>query len=207
VRKARRRGGGKRRREAMLELRVSDLKQWVYCPRVVYFNYVIPVERRTTYKMTAGQEQHLRLEQLENRRTLARYGLEEGERRFRVSLNSGRLGLSGILDLLVVSKSGYYPVEFKDSPGGPALNHRYQLAGYGLLVEETFRVPVRTGFLYIIPQNRVVPMPLTPGVRERVRTLLAEIRTSIAEERTPPATRIVGRCRECEYRNYCGDWA
>lgn len=191
----------------MLELRVSDLKQWVYCQRIVYFNYVLPVERKSTYKMTVGMEQHLQLEQLENRRTLARYGLAEGERRFRVPLSSERLGLTGVLDLLLVTKTGYYPVEFKDAPRGPALNHRYQLAAYGLLVEENFRVPVRTGFLYVIPQKRVVPMPLTPGVRERVHRLLDEMRTVIACERTPPPTRMAGRCRECEYRNYCGDWA
>lgn len=191
----------------MLALRVSDLKQWVYCPRIVYFSYILPVERKTTFKMAVGAEQHLQLEQLENRRTLARYGLDTGERRFRVSLSSVRLGLTGILDLLVVSKSGHYPVEFKDSPGGPALNHRYQLAAYGMLVEETFQVPVRNGFLYVIPQKRVIPAPLTPGVRGRVRSLLAEIRTTIAQERTPARMRIVARCRECEYRNYCGDWA
>lgn len=186
---------------------MSDLKQWAYCPRIVYFAYVLPVERKTTYTMTVGAEQHLQLEQLENRRTLARYGLETGERRFRVSLTSVRLGLTGILDLLVVTSCGHYPVEFKDSPGGVAPNHRYQLAAYGLLVEETYQVPVRNGFVCLIPQKRVVSIPLTSGLRDRIRALLAEIRTTIAKDRTPPKTRMAARCRECEYRNYCGDWA
>jgi CRISPR-associated exonuclease Cas4 len=191
----------------MLGLRVSDLKQWVYCPRIVYFTYVLPVDRKTTYAMTVGAETHLQLEQWESRRTLTRYGLDTGERRFRVKLTSERLGLTGILDLLVVAKCGHYPVEFKDSPGGVALNHRYQLAAYGLLVEEAYQVPVRNGFVCLIPQKRVVTVPLTSGVRDRVRTLLTEIRTTIAKELIPLKTRIVARCRECEYRNYCGDWA
>lgn len=36
-------------------LRVSDLKQFIYCPRIVYYNYVMPVEKKTTYKMEHGK--------------------------------------------------------------------------------------------------------------------------------------------------------
>jgi CRISPR-associated exonuclease Cas4 len=185
---------------------VSDLKQFVYCPRVVYFSYVLPVEKASTYKMQVGQEEHVSLEGLESKRTLRRYGLERGERRFRVHLSSERYGLTGVLDLLIVSSADYYPVEFKNAPGGPALHHRYQLAAYCLLVEECFRAAVRTGFLYIVPRKQVVPVPMTPGIRERVRILLGRIRTMVAAEAMPPGTRDRRRCRDCEYRNYCADW-
>ncbi len=201
--------GGERsdRGSTLLGVRVSDLKQFLYCPRVVYFSYVLPVERRATYKMDVGREQHEALESLESRRTLKRYGLDDGERRFRVPLVSGRLGLSGILDLLIVTGSGRYPVEFKDAPRGPALHHRYQLAAYCLLVEEAHREPVRCGFLYVIPQHRVVPIPLTPSLRSRVLEVLGRIRQMIRTEFVPPPTRRKGRCWDCEYRNFCADWA
>jgi len=189
-----------------LALRVSDLKQFVYCPRVVYFSYVLPVEKASTYKMQVGREEHAALEVLESKRTLRRYGLERGERRFRVRLSSERYGLTGVLDLLIVSGRDYYPVEFKNAPGGPALHHRYQLAAYCLLVEESFRAPVRTGFLYVVPRKQVVPVPMTPGIRERVHILLTRIRTMVAAEAMPPGARDRRRCRDCEYRNYCGVW-
>lgn len=190
-----------------LPLRVSDLKQFTYCPRIVYYSYVLPVERLTSYKMEVGSEQHQTLEELESRRTLKRYGLDRGERTFRMRLESRRLGLTGVLDLLIKSGREYYPVEFKDSAGGPALHHRYQLAAYCLLVEETFGVGVRWGFLYVIPQRRVIPVPLTAGLRERVPSLLAAIREVVRTERMPPGTRRRGKCGDCEYRNYCGDWS
>ena len=37
-------------------IRVSDLKQWVYCPRVFYYQQCLPDVRPTTYKMKAGVE-------------------------------------------------------------------------------------------------------------------------------------------------------
>ena len=66
----------------MIDLKVSDIKQFLYCPRNVYFTYVCPVDKKTTHKMNHGKEEHLELERLEKRRTFRRYRLENGERKF-----------------------------------------------------------------------------------------------------------------------------
>src|SRR5215469_12082167 len=84
-------------------LRVNDLKQFEYCPRIVFYNTVMPVERKVTVKMERGKEEEVRLDSLESRRTLRRYQLGTGEKRFHVGLESARLGLIGKLDLLIVS--------------------------------------------------------------------------------------------------------
>jgi CRISPR-associated exonuclease Cas4 len=73
----------------------------------------MPVERKSTVKMERGKEIEVRLDALEARRTLRRYRLAEGERRYHVWLSSDRLGLSGKLDLLIVTRDGCYPVDFK----------------------------------------------------------------------------------------------
>ena len=87
----------------MLKLRVSDLKQYIYCPRVVYFTYVCPVEKKLTRKMVYGSEAHLELDRLEKRRTFKRYNFKEGERKFHTSLYSPRLGLEGRLDMHIAA--------------------------------------------------------------------------------------------------------
>ena len=139
-------------------LRVSDIKQYMYCPRVVYFTYVMPVEKKLTYKMEEGKLQHLRLEELETRRRLKRYRLEEGERRFRTYLRSERLGLEGVLDLHIVTPAGCYPVEFKHTLQRSALNHKYQLTAYALLAEEHYGRPARRAFVYWIVARRAQPV-------------------------------------------------
>ncbi len=186
-------------------LRVNDLKQFEYCPRIVFYNTVMPVERKSTVKMERGKEIELKLDALEARRTLRRYRLAEGERRYHVSLSSDRLRLSGKLDLLIVTADGCYPVDFKHTRNRPRRNHVLQLGGYALLVEEVMQKPVPAAFIYIAPRNQLVRVIVTDGLKELVRTRLGQIREMIREQFLPEPTPVRARCEECEFRNYCGD--
>ncbi len=155
-----------------IPLRVNDVKQYEYCPRIVFYNTVMPVERKSTVKMERGKQEEFKLDALEKRRTLARYQLGAGERRFHVWLESPKLGLSGKLDLLIVSHRGFFPVDFKYTRGRPRRNHVFQLAGYAMLVEEKFQTEVRTGFIYLAPVQEVVAVQLTPEVKRENAALL-----------------------------------
>lgn len=190
---------------ASLLLRVNDLKQFLYCPRIVFYNTVMPVERKSTVKMERGKEEEFKLDALEKRRTLARYQLGMGERRFHVWIESAKLGLSGKLDLLIVSPRGFFPVDFKYTRGRPRRNHVYQLAGYALLVEEEFQTEVEAGFIYLAPIQEVVTIPITKQLKEKTLSFLNKIRTMVQEGILPPATEVRSRCNDCEFRNYCGD--
>ena len=189
----------------LFPLRVNDLKQFEYCPRIVFYNTVMPVERKVTVKMERGKEEELRVDALESRRTLKRYELGSGERKFHVGLESARLGLSGKLDLMIVSPKGLFPVDFKYTRGRPHRNHVVQLAGYALLVEEDFQRPVETGFIYLAPVHQVVTVALTSQLKGQTLQRLAEIRAMIRDGMLPSATPVRARCEECEFRNFCGD--
>lgn len=189
----------------MVELRVNDLKQFEYCPRIVFYNTVMPLDRKVSFKMQRGSEAEFRLDALEKRRGLRRYKLGEGERRFHVWLHSERLGLSGKMDLLIVTQEGYFPVDFKYTRGRPRRNHISQLAGYAVLVEDHFHAQVDTGFIYLAPIGELVAIQMTAEVKQEVPQRLAEIRSMIKEEILPPPTPVRARCHECEFRNYCGD--
>lgn len=189
----------------LIELRVNDLKQFEYCPRIVFYNTVMPLERKVTFKMQRGAEAEFRLDALEKRRNLRRYKLGEGERRFHVWLHSERLGLSGKMDLLVVSQEGYFPVDFKYTRGRPHRNHIGQLAGYSVLVEDHFQTQVETAFIYLAPIGELVALKMTAELKTEVTSRLAQIRSMIKEEMLPEPTGVRARCSECEFRNYCGD--
>ncbi|RJQ46064.1 MAG: CRISPR-associated protein Cas4 [Gaiellales bacterium] len=186
-------------------LRVNDLKQYDYCPRVVYYQYVMPVERAATFKMAHGKSAEARIDTLEQRRTTRRYGLPDGQRHFHVWLTSDVLGLSGKLDLVIESSSGWYPVDFKETTGPVRSNHLVQLCGYALLVEEAYRCSVTQGFIYLIPGDRVEPVDLTDQLKTDTLIALDRIREMIVLQRVPNATEVQARCADCEYRNYCGD--
>lgn len=190
----------------LLLLTVSDVKQYPYCPRIVYYSYLLPVRARpTTFKMEEGNRAHERIAELEERRSLRAYGLTAGKRHFDVAVDSARLGLRGRLDMIIETEGEVAPVDFKNSEGAVGLNHKYQLVAYALLVEEVWRRPVRRAFIYLIPQRRAEEVRITSNMRGWVRKAVQEIRTAIALEALPPPTRVRSRCTDCEFRNLCPD--
>ena len=138
-----------------MNIRVSDIKQYFYCPRVVYHTYYTPVARPTTHPMQIGAVQHEVLSVLERRRTLSRYGLDTGSRQFHISLHAEVPRMTGVLDLLIETEDGVFPVEFKSTTQRLNLNAKYQLTAYALMVEECLGQSVSQGFIYRIPTQRI----------------------------------------------------
>ncbi len=188
----------------LLELNVTDVRQHVYCPRIPYYRYTLPLERPVTAKMDLGKEEHETTSAKEARRTLKAYGIKEGERRFGVDLYSESLGLRGKIDMVIFTPHETIPVEYKMT-AGVGLHHKYQLTAYALLAEERFRRPVRRAFVYFIPLKQAQEVAITPAMRAYTRRVLNEIRAAVARERMPEGTRVLARCRVCEFLPYCND--
>jgi CRISPR-associated exonuclease Cas4 len=184
---------------------VTDLKQWVYCQRIVYYHWVMPAVGKPTYKMKEAKAAQDLIESLEVRRSLKEYGLEMAQRRFNVWMSDPAIGLSGKVDLLLESEKQVAVVDFKLTAGEVGENHRMQLAGYSLLAEAATGRPAATAFLMRIPDSRVFPVVITEDLRHSVLTALKHIREMAATQICPEPTSVVARCRECEFANYCGD--
>ena len=184
---------------------VTDLKQWGYCPRIVYYRHVMPGIAKATFKMEEGRNAQELIERLELRRGLREYGLESAKRQFGVWLNDATLGLAGKLDLVLIGAKNAAVVDFKLTSGEPGENHRLQLGGYAMLVEGAFQLPVEVGFLYRIPDNRVYTIPITQELRSRVHAAISGINDIGNRQVFPEPTLVRARCAECEYANYCSD--
>ena len=188
-----------------VEVTATDLKQWAYCRRIPFYRHVLPVRPAATYKMQRGKEVQAAVEALERRRGFRAYGVRQGERRFSVWLRCERLGLSGKLDLVILTSDACYPVDFKDTEGGVRRNHRLQLAAYALLAEEAFARPAPEAYVYLVPRKEVVRISLTEEDRAEVALALEGLRQVIAGEQMPLPTAVRSRCVACEYRNFCAD--
>lgn len=194
-----------------LLLEVSDLKQAAYCPRVVYYRYCLPEIRPITDLMRAGQRNHNDESEREERRSLRNYGIEEGERCFDLYLKSARLGLRGRIDLAIAVPKRSSPqaeavvVEYKDSERASASHFKLQVAAYALLLEEAWRIPVRRAFIYSIPERRAEAVAITPSLRKKVLSLIAELQASVQGERMPAAPSSRRPCIDCEFRRFCND--
>ncbi len=185
---------------------VSDLKQWAYCPRVVFYLYAIPRLRPETFKMEMGAEAHEREHTRAKPRRLRGLGLPNATRFTEVKLQSEQLGLSGKIDLVLREGDQAWPVEYKLSRRLKIASHyRLQLAAYGLLLEEAWGVQTPEGFLYSLANRRVERIALTKRLRNQVIRTVAEIRRTVEEEIMPPPTEKRGRCVNCEFRRFCND--
>ncbi|MDO9066719.1 MAG: hypothetical protein Q7U96_06530, partial [Chloroflexota bacterium] len=74
-------------------LTVTDVKNYAYCPRVVYHHYFL-AHRPVTGKMKEGTLDHARQHELEERRVLTWLGLAQAQRQLSVPIQSAALGLS-----------------------------------------------------------------------------------------------------------------
>ncbi len=191
-----------------IPFRVSDLKQWVYCPRILYYYQCLPDVRPVTYRMEAGIEAGRAEEGREERRSLRAYGLTRGEREFNVALASTQLGLRGEVDLVIDSDEAgareLIPVDYKHSrQAGP--HFKLQLAAYALLLEEARGIPVRRGFLYFIPLRRAEAVPIDTRLRGQLTKTLEAMRAMLAREQMPAPTPHRRKCVACEFRRFCND--
>lgn len=186
-------------------INITDIKQYVYCPRVVYYNYVEPVPRKVSFKMEYARSQHYELNQKEKRRTLKRYNLVEGKRYYGLSVSSKVLNL---LDILIDTESEFgqrfYPVECKDTDGKIYKNIIYQLVAYAMCIEEMTNTPVKKGYIYIIPEQKAYLFHITDDQKNYVRKMVTMIRKIIQEEYYPDP-RSKKRCWDCEFQRYCND--
>ena len=189
----------------MVQLRVNDIKQYAYCPRVVFYDHVMPVDKAATFKMSRGHAAEARIDDLEKRRGLSRYGLDKGERRFHVPVFSERLGLGGKIDMLIETRESAIPVDFKMTQADVQPNHLLQLCGYALILEDMTGKPVPRGFVYRIPAEEAHEVVFNEELRRETQAAIENIRRMIEREEMPPPTESRARCEGCEFRNYCGD--
>lgn len=188
---------------------VTDLKQYTYCPRIVFYTYCLPLIRPTTFKMESGIAAHDGAAKKARRRTLSAYGLDEGKRHFDVWVSSETLGLRGRVDLVieVEAQNGpeLIPVEYKQTRRKAGRHICQQLAAYGIMVEESWQGDVRRGFVYSLLTRQAEEIALTKRLRGEVAEAVETMREMVIREMMPEPPRSRRRCVNCEFRRFCND--
>ncbi len=183
---------------------ITDLKQYVYCPRIFYYHACLPDIRPVTYKMKAGIEAHADEPKRAARRSLERFGGPQGEREFEVAVQSAVLRLSGQVDEVILTGAELIPVDYKLAHKA-GYHFEVQLAAYALLLEESRQVTISRGFIYLMPERKLVEVPITPKLRRQVQKALQDMHEIARAERMPPPVDWRQRCADCEFRRFCND--
>lgn len=190
-------------------VRVVDIKHYLYCPRIVYFDRVAKAEERVFSQQSKSLEEHERLEKLEKRRVGGFFysgELVDAEKVFQLRLRSERLNLEGVLDCLLRLGKEAVPVDYKymrSMRGRAWLDHRYQLTAYALLVEDKLDCVVRRGFIYYVPEDRVVEVSVDEGMKRYVKRLIKRVEYMMHGEELPPVRVPPSKCAGCGFFWIC----
>jgi CRISPR-associated exonuclease Cas4 len=185
---------------------VTWIKQYHFCPRIVYYLGVSGFTERVTESMAEGGEFHFNEDRkFQRRKTLA------GERRekIRASWNrlhvvSEKLGLYGTIDEVAEVDDGLVVVENKlmKAPRKPYPGHVYQAVAYAMLAEENLHKPVRKVMVKYLRDGKSFEIPVTEDLRRHVLWTIAKIKSIIEGEKIPREA-SPKKCRNCGYRKVC----
>jgi CRISPR-associated exonuclease Cas4 len=190
---------------------VTDIKHYVYCPRLVYFDRVLHATPVFGSQQEDSKELHEDYVQKELRRKDAVYyspEFEAAEKFLFTALSSPSLGLQGNVDLIIKTARGeYVPVEYKNmnsDKGKVCMDHKYQLVAYGLLIEESYGTVVRRGFVDYIPEGLVLQFEITPTMKSHVKRVIGHIKRIIKDEELPPIRVAKQKCAGgCGHKQVC----
>jgi len=189
---------------------VTDIKQYVYCPRIIYFERVLHAKPVLYSQQEDSKEKHEEYVRKELRWKNGIYyspDFVSASKMSFVQLCSDKLGLQGTIDLIIKTIDGeYLPVDYKNmqsNHGRIWIHHKYQLTAYALLIEDRFNTSVRRGLINYIPEDLVVELEITRSIKNYTKRILRNIKEIIMRE-VLPLKRSVRRCvRGCGYEQIC----
>ena len=191
----------------------TDVKQYVFCPRVTYFTRVARLKPIMGSQQEAGQKSHDYLTSLEKRRQSilkASLPFESKSKEFDVYLVSEKLRVHGRLDmLLTTNENELIPIEFKDmfsNKGRVLHDHKYQLIVLTLLLEDVENAIIRKGIVHYLRDEMTVVVPISKGLRNWAKGYIGKIIKMIEHGRLPePRTQCRFKRVGCGFADQCTD--
>ncbi len=183
---------------------VSLIRQWCYCPRVVYYLELLNLKTEQPLWVKQGREFQQSEEEHWQRRNLSRFKLRAGSKFFNVVLKCDELGMHGIADMVIDTEFLVYPVEFKLSPSPCKRGDVLQLTAYAMLLPKIFLKPSEKGY-FVGGGNILHTVAFDSEKRAEVISVVATIRKMLTLGKKPDSSASVYQCSACEYINYCND--
>ncbi len=187
---------------------VRRLHNYLYCPRLFYLQWVedLFIENADT---ASGSAVHKRVDDPSHLRD---QDLDLAERAAlrSVSVQSEKLGLTGVVDLLEDTGSGRELLDYKrgapkrDGNGDPVPreNDAAQIAAYAMLLREE-GLEIARAWIYYAAERKRVPVHLNDELEAATREKVAEARAVAASGECPPPLHDDPRCLHCSAYSIC----
>ena len=178
----------------------EEIRQYVYCKRILYFRLVLKAPMKKTYKMEYGEKKHEKLQKMANKVE------EPSQKYFNVYLKDPKNMLVGLIDYFEFDGKEAFPIEIKSGkkpPEGIDNPHKLQVAAQAILIEKRFDFLVKKVRVFYSREQEMVEYPIKIEDKMKVFQLVDEIHEMLRTERIPEPTIHEGKCVDCECRIYC----
>lgn len=178
----------------------ENFRQYVYCPRVIYFRQVALIEQRQSYKMKIGSSYHD-----EKVRKQRQSKIDDLIINYNIYLEDQELGLGALFDAIATDSSGhYYPIEFKTGKtyGIVPEHHFAQMVAQVIILEKCYNTIVEKAQLRYGSEKRI-DFTITEQDKMQVLALHTEMIQMVLNDLLPPPTPHKAKCHDCEFWIAC----
>jgi CRISP-associated protein Cas1 len=195
--------------EAQPPMPVRRLHNFIYCPRLFYFQWVENIFQENADTI-AGRHVHRNVDAPSRLDDPKELGLPEGSRLRSLRLESESLGLIGVVDIVEGGPDGAEIIDYKkgsarrDAEGERVAKEpdAVQVAAHALLLRE-HGVEATHGAIYYAADKRRVPVEFTDELFAKVHNTLKVARAVAASGRCPPPLKNDPRCLYCSAYPIC----
>ena len=195
--------------EAQPPMPVRRLHNFIYCPRLFYFQWVENIFQENA-DTVAGSFVHRNVDAPSKLEDPKELGLPEGAKIRSLRLESASLGLIGVVDMVEGGPDGAEIIDYKKgSARRNAEGEReakepdaIQVAAHALLLRE-HGVNAGRGAIYYAADKRRVPVEFSEELFAKVRSTIEEARAVAASGRCPPPLKNDPRCLYCSAYPIC----
>lgn len=202
----------------------EEVRQFVYCPRILYFRRVLRYKPIYPVKVSKGTNYHSQWSKKQERDITARS--TEITKIQNLYVENTKLGLCTIIDQLEFLEYDHLPenwqqnssiielnekktkfcriTELKNCKAFPNIqeHHKAQLIAQALTLEGQQGYYVIQGRVrYRYKEEHVIP--IWPGDKQWIKNLVNQMQQTILNELPPLPTPHVGKCEDCEYWTVC----
>lgn len=181
------------------------IRQYLFCPRVVYFLEVLNIPKQTPIWVSEGEEFHKSISKLLKRRTLSKFGVGGALFEENVSLAHKDYRFYGICDGLIFTDFNIIPIEMKLHGNKPTYSQKMQLVAYGMLAEKIYQKKFNIGFILYEKKSKNIPLNITEYDKKNLLKIVNEIILLIEKGLLPYSSANENKCLQCEFENYCND--
>lgn len=174
-----------------LYLTATDLMNYLYDPRIIYFVHVLKIPQATTVKELEGRKKYEEFEGKSKRNKIIKE-LPFLPKMYDLYLTSTKHRITTKADCVAVEKKKKeaYPIQVKYSlkPKDLYRTQKFQIVMEALLIKEVLGYKVPFGYIKFLRSGDFVKVKITQKLKEELLRIFVEIESIIQSEKLPKGT-------------------